>query len=94
MAANVVPVSFKNNPYEMYMYSYLKIKSSPSSYIKEMLEKDEGFMEYMCTVDKEYASRNGKTIPEDKPQADKTVEAVEEKSKPVNSIVNMASLCK
>lgn len=93
MAANVVPVSFKNNAYERYMYSYLKIKSSPSSYVKEMLEKDEGFIEYMCTVDKEYALRCGKKVQEEsKPTSEVTV--TETKSAPVNNIVNMSSICK
>lgn len=91
MAANIVPISFKNNTYEMYMYSYLKIKSSPSSYIKELLEKDEGFVEYMCTVDSEHAVKNGKKIrEEDVPKS----EVVTNTPKPTNDIVNVSSLFK
>lgn len=93
MAANIVPTSFKNNPFELHMYNYLKSKSSPSSYVKEMLEKDDGFVEYMCTVDKEYALRYGKKIEGDSKDDDKPKE-VENKNTPVNNITNMSSVFK
>lgn len=42
LAANVIPLSFKNNLEELNMYNYLKSKSSPSAYLKELIKKDIG----------------------------------------------------
>ena len=42
MAGNVVSLSFKNNLEEINLYNYLKTKSSPSAYIKELIKKDLG----------------------------------------------------
>lgn len=42
MAANVVSLSFKNNTEEINLYNYLKTKSSPSAYIKELIKQDIG----------------------------------------------------
>lgn len=42
LAANVVSLSFKNNTEEINLYNYLKTKSSPSAYIKELIKQDIG----------------------------------------------------
>lgn len=36
----VITISFKNNDDELELYEYLKSKSSPSIYVKELLERD------------------------------------------------------
>lgn len=92
MAANVTPVSFKNNRLEINMYNFIKSKSSPSTYYKELIMKDKEFIDYIINVDKKYAIEHGfikHNINED------TIKEFDTSHKePSNKISNLSSLLK
>lgn len=85
MAANVVSLSFKNNPDEIDLYNYLKSKSSPSAYVKELIKQD--------ISDKHMSTENTKT----RNLTDTTNKDINEEKKEqvvINKISNMSSLYK
>lgn len=59
MAANISTVSYKNNKLEMHMYNFIKLKSSPSTYYKELMIKDQEFIDYITRLDKDSAIAYG-----------------------------------
>lgn len=59
MAANISTISYKNNKLEMHMYNFIKLKSSPSTYYKELMIKDQEFIDYILRLDKDAAIAYG-----------------------------------
>lgn len=84
LAANVVSLSFKNNSDEINMYNYLKSKSSPSAYIKELIKQDLG--------DKHIDVKNNRTGGADTTKSDMNQEKKE--TVVINKISNMSSIFK
>ena len=65
--ARVVPLSFKENDIEVSLYDFIKLKSSPSAYVKELIKiakeiEEKGGSIYSLKLNKEEEKReqNGK----------------------------------